>query len=133
MRLPLSFFESRQVGDIITRVQETQKIQSFLTRQAVSTWLDVIMAFVYVGLMSYYNLHLTLLVLAIIPPIVILTVLASPLLRRVSRQIFKESSAQTSLLVEMMSGIATVKSRRIGTGSTLALGRSVNANLKYGF
>jgi ATP-binding cassette subfamily B protein len=67
------------------------------------------MAFVYVGLMSYYNLHLTLLVLAIIPPIVILTVLASPLLRRVSRQIFKESSAQTSLLVEMMSGIATVK------------------------
>jgi ATP-binding cassette subfamily B protein len=109
LRLPLSFFESRQVGDIITRVQETQKIQSFLTRQAVSTWLDVIMAFVYVGLMSYYNLHLTLLVLAIIPPIVILTVLASPLLRRVSRQIFKESSAQTSLLVEMMSGIATVK------------------------
>lgn len=109
LRLPLSFFESRQVGDIITRVQETQKIQSFLTRQAVSTWLDVIMAFVYVGLMSYYNLHLTLLVLAIIPPIVILTVLASPLLRRVSRQIFKESSAQTSLLVEMMTGIATVK------------------------
>lgn len=109
LRLPLSFFESRQVGDIITRVQETQKIQSFLTRQAVSTWLDMIMAFVYVGLMSYYNLHLTLLVLAIIPPIVILTVLASPLLRRVSRQIFKESSAQTSLLVEMMSGIATVK------------------------
>jgi HlyB family type I secretion system ABC transporter len=109
LRLPLSFFESRQVGDIITRVQETQKIQSFLTRQAVSTWLDVIMAFVYVGLMSYYNLHLTLLVLAIIPPIVILTVLASPLLRHVSRQIFKESSAQTSLLVEMMSGIATVK------------------------
>lgn len=110
LRLPLSFFESRQVGDIITRVQETQKIQSFLTRQAVSTWLELLMVFVYVGLMAYYNWHLTLLVLAIIPPIVILTVLASPLLRRVSRQIFKENSAQTSLLVEMITGIATIKS-----------------------
>lgn len=110
LSLPLQFFESRQVGDIITRVQETQKIQTFLTRQAVLTWLDAMMAFVYIGLMLYYNWHLTILVLALIPPIVILTVVASPLLRQLSRDIFKEDASQNSLVVEMISGVATVKS-----------------------
>jgi ATP-binding cassette subfamily B protein len=107
--LPLKFFESRHVGDIITRVQENQKIQLFLTRQAVSTWLDALMIFVYLGLMFYYNWKLTLLVLAIIPPIVILTLIATPLMQRVSREIFKQDAAETSSLVEMLTGVATVK------------------------
>lgn len=109
LKLPLKFFESRQVGDIITRVQEAQKIQVFLTRKAVLTCLDALMVFVYVGLMSYYNWQLTLLVLSLIPPFVILTVVASPFLRQVSREIFKEDAGQNSLVVEMIMGVATVK------------------------
>lgn len=109
LMLPLKFFESRQVGDIITRVQENQKIQVFLTRQAVATWLDALMIFVYLGLMIYYNWRLTLLVLAIIPPIVILTLVATPLMQRISREIFKQDAAETSSLVEMLTGVATVK------------------------
>jgi len=110
LSLPLKFFESRQVGDIITRVQETSKIKAFLTQQVIGTWLDVLMVFVYAGLMFYYNWQLTLLVLATIPPIAILTVVASPFLRQKSREVFKEVAAQNSLLVEMMTGVATVKS-----------------------
>ncbi len=109
LMLPLQFFESRQVGDIITRVQENQKIQLFLTRQAVSAWLDSLTAVFYVGLMLYYNFQLAILVLALIPPIVALTVFASPFLRGISREIFKESAGQNSAMVEMMTGISTVK------------------------
>ncbi|MGL4378319.1 MAG: peptidase domain-containing ABC transporter, partial [Microcoleaceae cyanobacterium] len=109
LRLPLKFFESRHVGDIITRVQENQKIQNFLTRQAVTIWLDALMGIVYVGLMVYYNWRLTLLVLALLPPIIILTVVASPFLRQVSREIFHDAAQQNSSLVEMITGISTVK------------------------
>jgi ATP-binding cassette subfamily B protein len=59
--------------------------------------------------MAYYNWKLTLVVLAIIPPIALLTLFASPFLRRVSREIFKEDAGQNSSLVEMMNGVATVK------------------------
>jgi ATP-binding cassette subfamily B protein len=107
--LPLKFFELRSVGDIITRVQENQKLQTFLTRKAVTAWLDALLVFVYIGLMLYYNWQLTLLVLALIPPLTILTFVASPFLRGVSRKIFNEEAGQNSSLVEMMSGIATVK------------------------
>jgi HlyB family type I secretion system ABC transporter len=110
LRLPLKFFEDRNVGDILTRVQENSKIQQFLMRQAISTWLDASMAIVYIGLMVYYNAKLAMLVLALIPPMVILTLIATPFLKQLSREIFKESADQSSLLVEMISGIATVKS-----------------------
>jgi HlyB family type I secretion system ABC transporter len=109
LTLPLGFFEMRHVGDLITRVQENRKIQTFLTRQALSVWLDTLMVFVYLSLMFYYNAQLTLLVIALIPPFVLLTVGSTPFLRRVSREIFNREAAATSTLVETFSGIATVK------------------------
>jgi ATP-binding cassette, subfamily B, bacterial HlyB/CyaB len=110
LRLPLKFFEDRNVGDILTRIQENSKIQDFLMRQAISTWLDASMAVVYLGLMFYYNWKLTLLVLATLPPIIILTLAATPIFKKISREIFQASSEQNSQVVEMFSGIATVKS-----------------------
>ncbi len=109
LNLPLQFFATRHVGDIVTRVQENHKIQLFLTRQAITAWLDAVMAIVYVGLMIHYNWQLACLVLAIIPPIVLLTLIASPFLRQMSRQIFHDSAKQNSTLVEMLTGISTVK------------------------
>lgn len=109
LRLPLKFFEDRQVGDVITRVQENQKVQMFLVRQAISTWLDALMAVLYLGLMFYYNWQLTLLVVALIPPLVILAAIATPWLQRISREIFNDTNEQNSQLVEMMTGISTVK------------------------
>jgi ATP-binding cassette subfamily B protein len=110
LSLPLKYFESRRVGDIITRVQENQKIQRFLIGQVVLAWLNFLTGFVYLGLMLYYNWQLTVLVLLIIPPIILLTLGATPFLRRVSRQVFKEVADQNSILVEMMTGVSTLKS-----------------------
>ena len=109
LTLPLKFFESRRVGDIITRVQENQKIQRFLIGQVLLSWLNFVTGFVYLGLMLYYNWQLTVLVLGLIPPIVILTLVATPLLRKLSRERFNAAADQNSSLVEMMTGISTVK------------------------
>ncbi|WP_186708984.1 ABC transporter transmembrane domain-containing protein [Euhalothece natronophila] len=109
LKLPLNFFESRHVGDIITRVHENQKIEAFLIKNGMVAWLDILMSVVYLGLMLYYNWRLTLLVIAIIPPIILLTIVATPWLRKVSRQVFNHSAEQNSALVEMMTGVETLK------------------------
>jgi ATP-binding cassette, subfamily B, bacterial HlyB/CyaB len=109
LTLPLKFFESRRVGDILTRVQENQKIQRFLVSQVLLSWLNLVSGFVYLGLMLYYNWQLTVLILGLIPPIVMLTLVATPLLRRLSRERFNATADQNSSLVEMMTGISTVK------------------------
>ena len=109
LNLPLKFFESRRVGDIITRVQENQKIQQFLIQNVLLSWLDFVTGFIYLALMLYYNWQLTALILLLIPPIVLLTLAATPLLRKVSRERFNATADQNSSLVEMMTGISTVK------------------------
>lgn len=109
LTLPLKFFESRRVGDILSRVQENQKIQRFLIGQVLLAWLDFVTGFIYLGLMLYYNWRLTLLIVALIPPIAILTLIATPFLRRISREFFNALEDQNSTLVEMMTGVSTIK------------------------
>jgi ATP-binding cassette subfamily B protein len=109
LKLPLKFFESRRVGDIITRVQENQKIQRFLVGQILLSALNVVTGFVYLGLMLYYNWKLTILILGIVPLIILLTLAATPMLRHISRQVFNASADQNSTLVEILTGINTVK------------------------
>ncbi|NBD31396.1 MAG: ATP-binding cassette domain-containing protein, partial [Cyanobacteria bacterium] len=110
MKLPLKFFQSRQVGDILTRVNENEKIQSFLLTKVMVAWLDILMSVVYLGLMFYYNWRLTILILGLIPPIMILTLLATPWLRKISRKVFNKAAEQNSSLVETITGMETIKS-----------------------
>ncbi|MDZ8261397.1 peptidase domain-containing ABC transporter [Nostoc sp. ChiQUE01b] len=112
-RLPLNYFESRYVGDIISRVQENRKIQRFLTGQALSIVLDLLTVFIYVGLMFWYSWKMALLVLVIVPPFVLLALIATPFLQRVSREIFGAYNEETGYLIQSLTGIRTVKSMAV--------------------
>ena len=112
-RLPLSFFESRYVGDIISRVQENRKIQRFLSGEASSILLDLFTVFIYVGLMLWYSWKMALLSLVIVPPFALLAVIATPFLQRVSREIFNSVAKESSYLIEALTGLRTVKATAV--------------------
>ncbi|MEI6443013.1 MAG: ABC transporter transmembrane domain-containing protein [Nostocales cyanobacterium ELA583] len=111
--LPLSFFESRYVGDIVSRVQENQKIQRFLTGEALSIGLDLLTVFVYVGLMFWYSPPMAVMTLAIVPPFVLLTFFATPFLRRISREVFTAGTLENSYLIQSLTGISSIRSMAI--------------------
>lgn len=111
--LPLNFFETRYVGDLISRVQENRKIQRFLSGEALTIFLDLLTVFIYVGLMFWYSWKLAFLILLIIPPFVLLALLATPFLQRISREIFKAISEESSYLIEALTGIRTVKASAV--------------------
>lgn len=81
-RLPLAYFESRYVGDIISRIQENHKIQSFLTGQTLSIVLDMLTLVVYLALMFTYSWKMALFVLITVPPFFILALASTGILRR---------------------------------------------------
>lgn len=112
-RLPLSFFESRYVGDIVSRIQENHKIQSFLTGETLSIILDLFTVFIYVGLMFWYNWSLALLGLLIVPPFFILTLASTNILRRMSREIFNAGAEENSYLIQSLTGIRSIRSMAI--------------------
>ncbi|WP_118161651.1 peptidase domain-containing ABC transporter [Nostoc sphaeroides] len=113
LRLPLSYFESRYVGDIISRVQENRKIQRFLSGEALSILLDLVTVFIYLGLMFWYSWKMALLVLVIVPPFLLLALIATPFLQKISREIFNAVANESSYLIEALSGVRTVKSTAV--------------------
>ncbi|MGB3637831.1 MAG: ABC transporter transmembrane domain-containing protein [Rivularia sp. (in: cyanobacteria)] len=111
--LPLSYFESRYVGDIISRIKENQKIQSFLTGQTLSIVLDMMTLVVYLGLMFTYSWKMALFVLITVPPFFILALASTGILRRISREIFNAGAKESSYIIESLTGIRTVRSLAI--------------------
>jgi ATP-binding cassette, subfamily B, bacterial HlyB/CyaB len=108
-QLPLSYFESRYVGDVTSRLQEARKIRDFLTGEALSVFLDIFTVFIYAGFMFWYNWQMSLLGLTVIPVYFLITLISAPILRRISREIFNTKTTERSYLIEALSGINTVK------------------------
>ena len=112
-RLPLAYFESRYVGDIVSRIQENQKIQRFLTGETLSIMLDMLTLVIYLAMMFWYSWRMTLFVLLTVPPFFILALASTNILRRISREIFNAGAKENSYLIESLSGIRTVRSLAI--------------------
>ncbi|RMD69474.1 MAG: peptidase domain-containing ABC transporter, partial [Cyanobacteria bacterium J149] len=113
LRLPLRYFEKRPVGEISTRINELENIRSFLTGTALTVVLDAIFSVIYIVVMFIYSPLLTFVALGIIPIFVALTLIFSPLIRRQLRAKAERNASTQSHLVEIMSGIQTVKAQNI--------------------
>ncbi|MCP9808186.1 peptidase domain-containing ABC transporter [Cyanobium sp. HWJ4-Hawea] len=113
LRLPLNYFDRRPVGELGTRIAELEKIRNFLTGQALSTVLDAALSVIYIIVMVAYSWLLTLIALGVLPIQIGLTLLGAPLFRRQYREAAQENARTQSHLVEVLTGIQTVKSQNI--------------------
>ncbi|AFY39831.1 cyclic nucleotide-regulated ABC bacteriocin/lantibiotic exporter [[Leptolyngbya] sp. PCC 7376] len=112
-RLPLQYFERRPVGEISTRVGELEKIRSFLTGTALTVVLDAVFSVVYIFVMLWYSPLLTAVSLAVIPVFIVTTLIFSPIIRKQLRTKAEKNAKSQSYLVEVMTGVQTVKAQNI--------------------
>ncbi|WP_268988366.1 ABC transporter transmembrane domain-containing protein, partial [Bordetella bronchiseptica] len=110
LRLPLAYFQARRVGDSVARVRELENIRAFLTGNAVTVLLDVVFSVVFIAVMFFYSVKLTLVVLAALPCYFLLSLVLTPVLRRRLDVKFNRGAENQAFLVETVSGIDTVKS-----------------------
>ena len=113
LRLPLGYFDRRPVGELGSRISELEKIRNFLTGQALTTVLDAAFSVIYIVVMLIYSWILTLIALAVLPIQVGLTLLGAPLFRRQYRKSAEANASTQSHLVEVLTGIQTVKSQNV--------------------
>jgi ATP-binding cassette subfamily B protein RaxB len=64
LRLPLAWFEKRNIGDIVSKFRSVDAIQKTLSTTFVETFIDGIMVLFTLGVMIFYSVKLTLVVLA---------------------------------------------------------------------
>ena len=116
-RLPLEYYDKRSIGELSNRVGELEKIRNFLTSQGINTFLDASFSLVYIFVLFLYSGKLTLIALSVIPIQILITYYGSPLFKKQYRKAAIDNANTQSYLVEVLSGIQTVKTQNAETSS----------------
>lgn len=113
LRLPLRYFDRRPVGELSTRVNELENIRQFLTGTALTVVLDSVFSVLYIIVMFIYSWLLSIVALSTIPLFALLTFIVAPIVRVQLREKAERNAQTQSLLVEVLSGMQTVKAQNI--------------------
>jgi len=111
LRLPISYFERRQVGGILFNVNQLYNIRQFIVDQLLGVGLDVVFAVVFLVVLLLISPTLTLIVVAVAPILMAINVIASPILIRLIKESNAYAASAGAFLYEVASGIRTVKSQ----------------------
>ena len=109
MRLPIAFFDSKMVGDIMQRIGDHNRIQSFLTGSLLSIAMAFVSLIVYSVVMGGYSM--TILTVFIIGSILYVSWILAFIKKRrkLDYMRFQESANNQSNIVQLINGMQEIK------------------------
>lgn len=113
LQLPMGYFETRAAGQTVARVRELETIRSFLTGQGLFSAIDLLFAFVFIGVLFAYSTWLTLIVLLSVPIYLMIGFAIRPPLRELIQEKFNRGALSQQFLVESIVGAGTIKSAAV--------------------
>ncbi len=109
MKLPISFFDSKMVGDIMQRIGDYNRIQAFLTGSLLSMVIAAVSFLIYSAIMAGYN-SVIFLVFFIGSALYIAWVLLFMKRRKkLDYMRFQQASANQSTIVQLIGGMQDIK------------------------
>ena len=109
LRLPLTYYETRRSGEIVSRLEDIQQINQLVSQAVVSLPSQFFIASISIGVMLFYSVQLTLVAIAIALVMSLSTVVFLPTLQQKIRHVIVLSSENQGVLVETFKGAITLK------------------------
>ncbi|MGK7893893.1 MAG: peptidase domain-containing ABC transporter [Xenococcus sp. (in: cyanobacteria)] len=109
LRLPLTYYETRRSGEIVSRLEDIQQINQLISQVIVSLPSQLFVALISLILMFFYSIKLTLIALLIASLMTLCTLAFLPTLKQKIRRILALSAENQGVLVETFKGAITVK------------------------
>ncbi|ODM25635.1 bacteriocin ABC transporter ATP-binding protein [Clostridium sp. Bc-iso-3] len=110
LKLPMNFFNSRKVGEIISRFMDASKIRQAISGATLTIMIDTIMAIAGGILLYMQNSFLFFISFIVILLYGIIVSIFNKPIQSANRLIMEENAKLTSALVESIKGIETIKS-----------------------
>ena len=132
-KLPPRYFEHRSTGVITQRLRGVENIREFVASAAVTLVLDLPFLLIFVGIMFYYNMTLTLVALTLIGAITVLSFVMAPIFRTRLNHQFLLSARNQAFITEYVSGLETVKSLQMEPQLSAKYGDYLADYLQAGF
>lgn len=58
LKLPMSFFDTRRMGDLLQRINDHSRVNSFLTHDSLNVFFSMITFMIFGGVLLWYNRHI---------------------------------------------------------------------------
>lgn len=109
MKLPIAFFDIKMIGDIMQRIQDHNRIQSFLTKSLIDIVFAVITLAIYTFIMASY--HMGILGVFFIGSVLYVgwVLLFLKKRREIDYKRFQQSSANKNSIVQLVNGMQEIK------------------------
>ncbi|AQS39750.1 colicin V processing peptidase [Shewanella psychrophila] len=109
LRLPMSYFEKRHIGDLVSRFGSLAQVRERLTTGLVETVVDGVMSIAVLVMMLMYSVKLTLVVVAAILIYALLRLALYRPLHRATEESIQASAKEQTNFLENIRGIQTIK------------------------
>jgi ATP-binding cassette subfamily B protein RaxB len=109
LRLPVSYFEKRHMGDVVSRFGAVGTIQRTLTSSFVEAMIDGLMAVATLAMMALYSGLLTAVAVAGVMLYALLRLLFYDPLRRATEEHIVHAAKQQSHFLETLRGVQSIK------------------------
>jgi ATP-binding cassette subfamily B protein len=109
MKLPMSFFDTKMTGDIMQRMSDQRRIESFLTGSTLSTLFSMFNLLVFSVVLAYYNIAIFF--VYVVSSVLYLGWILAFLKRRreLNYKSFEISSKNQSSIVQLVNGMQEIK------------------------
>ncbi|MDZ8235971.1 MAG: peptidase domain-containing ABC transporter [Nostoc sp. ChiQUE01a] len=109
LRLPLSYFEARRSGEVVSRIADVHTINNLVSQIVLGLPSQFFVALVSLGFMLFYSWQLTLASVAAFVIVTFVNLLFLPALRQKTRSLIVKGTENQGFLVETFRGVQVLK------------------------
>ena len=109
MKLPISFFDSKNTGDIIQRIYDHNRIQSFLSSTTLGTLFSIFNVLIFGSVLAYYSMNIFIIFFFGSLLYVGWTVLFMKKRKELDYKRFDQSASNQNSIFQLISGMQEIK------------------------
>ena len=109
LQLPKPFFDTRKIGELVARLNDTQRIQRVIKQLASSLVIDVLVAIISMVFLFTYSLKLGLIALFSVPIYFYIIYRSNKKIINSQKEVMQSYAFNESNYINAMQGIATIK------------------------
>jgi len=109
MKLPLHFFDTKMIGDIMQRIGDHNRIKSFLMGSSIGTLFSFVNFFIFAFILAYYNLVILLIFLAGNTLYVCWILAFMKFRRELDVRRFAQAASEQSSLIQLITAMQEIK------------------------
>ncbi|MEQ9426727.1 MAG: peptidase domain-containing ABC transporter [Cyclobacteriaceae bacterium] len=109
LALPKSFYDTRQTGDVLARLNDTSRIQDVLSSTTGNLIISILILITSSGLIFHYHTTVGLIVVLTMPLYAMIIALFSPRIANYQRQLMASYALSESNFIDTIQGVGAIK------------------------